>query len=106
MRVIVLMSMRVFVGMIVAVGMFVLVILHRMSLIVLMAVFCEDIDLGSGKATAKDLPVLKASSNVESSNRLLKQRDRNTSIDEGAEKHVAADAGEAFEISNTHQERL
>src|SRR3569832_151068 len=93
--------MSVFMLMIVAVRMLVLVSLHGMNVIVLKAVFCEDFNLGSGKTSAQDFPVLETSSNVESGNSALKSRERNTSIHEGAEKHVAADAGEAFEISNT-----
>jgi hypothetical protein len=86
------------------VRMLVLVILHWMIVNVLVALSRQDVDFGSAETAAHDLPVLEARANVESRNRVLKNREGNASIDEGAEKHVAADAGEAFEISNSHRE--
>jgi hypothetical protein len=34
------------------------------------------------------------------------ERGRDAGIDQGAEEHIAADAGEAFEIADTHDELL
>ena len=102
----VLMLVIVTVRVLVCVWMLVLVILYGMRVFVLMALVRQGVDLGSGQAAARDFPVFEASANVERRSSVLKQREGNTSIDEGAEKHVAADAREAFKISYTHQERL
>jgi hypothetical protein len=61
-----------------------------------------DVDLGAGEAAAQDFAGLEARPDVEGiggSGKLVK---RDARVDHGAEEHVAADAGEAVEISNSH----
>ena len=100
----VLVSVRVFV--IVGVRMLVLVILNvRVGVIVLVGSFDvgvlvsgigDDVDLGSSEAAAHDFADLKTCAYVQVSDCVFKERDGYAGIDEGAEEHVAGDAGEAF----------
>jgi hypothetical protein len=39
---------------------------------------------------------------IEGRGRLLKERNGDAGVDQGAEEHVTAEAGEAFEIANAH----
>jgi hypothetical protein len=39
---------------------------------------------------------------IEGRGRLLQERGRDAGVDQGAEQHVSAKAGEAFEIADTH----
>ena len=93
------MAMRV----LVRVRMLVLVILNRMSVIVLVGFVRDDVDFGSGEAAAHDLPALQTRTDVQGCHRVLKYGEGYAGIDEGTEKHVAGDAGEAFEIRDSHQ---
>ena len=45
-------------------------------------------------------------SNIKRRDRVLEQLSRNSGIYQGAEKHVAADAGEAVEVSDAHRSQL
>lgn len=101
-------SVRVFVGVtmfmqmigrvsvFVRMRMLVLVVLHGMGVIVLVVVFSDDVDLGSGEAAAGDLACFKSRTDVQGGSSVLEQREGNAGVDEGTEKHVARDTGEAF----------
>ena len=65
-------------------------------------VFDDDIDLGSGQASAAYLAHFDASAYVQRCSRFLKESEGYTRIDKCAEQHVAADAGEALQISDSH----
>ena len=67
-----------------------------------MVVFDDDIDLGSGQPAAADLAHFEMRANVQRSSRFLEQGKRHACIDKRAEQHVAADAGEALQISDSH----
>lgn len=62
----------------------------------------DDIDLGSGQPAAADLPHFKMRANVQRGSRFLKQRKGHACVDKRAKQHVAADAGEALQISDSH----
>jgi hypothetical protein len=109
--------MRVTVGVLIAMGMIVFVIVG-MSLIVrvwvIVRVFVivgvvviglagHDVDFGSGNAGAADSARLKASANVQRNDRFRHFLKKDACINHGAEEHVAADARKAFQISNTHR---
>jgi len=95
--------------MLVRVRMFVLMILNRviMPVIVVALVqvlaFYEHVDLGPGESPAHDLPALKPRTDVQGCHRVFQHGEGDPGIHKSAEKHVAGDAGEAFEISNSHQ---
>ena len=112
--------MRVFVGvpvpmLIVRVGMlmrvlvrvrvFVLMILNGVVVIVFVRVlaFYKHVDLGPGESPAHDLPALKPRPDVQGCHRVFQHGEGDSGIHKSAEKHIAGDAGEAFEISNSHQ---
>ena len=65
-------------------------------------VFDDDIDLGSGKAAAAYLAHLETCANVQCGSCLFKQGKGHARIYKRAKQHVAADAGEALQISDSH----
>jgi hypothetical protein len=105
----VLLSVVVLMLMVVRMGMLVFVIVDvGMSVLVMVSVYVfragKDVDLGSGEAAADDLVLFEPGTDIEQCRGVLQDGKRHTSIDKGAQEHVAADAGEAFEISNSHRE--
>src|ERR1700733_7888638 len=67
-----------------------------------MVVFDDDIDLGSGQPAAAGLPHFEMRANVQRGSRLLEQGKGHARVDKRAKQHVAADAGEAPQISDSH----
>ncbi len=62
----------------------------------------DDVDLGSGKAAAAHLAHLETGTHIQCCSCFFKQGKRHARIDERAKQHVAADAGEALQISDSH----
>src|SRR5271157_1227338 len=65
----------------------------------------NDINFGRRNAIAIDPRHLQRGTNVEPLHRLLQQLERNARVHQRAKKHIAADAGKAFEVSNAHGSR-
>jgi len=61
-----------------------------------------NIDLGAGEAAAHDLAGFEPRADVEGFGDGGEFFEGDAGVDEGAEEHVAADAGEAVKICNTH----
>src|SRR5580658_8222667 len=90
------MRMGVFVGMIVSV-------FRSVRVSVMMGIFARHhIDLGSGDSAAAHFAHLEARAYIQRRSRLSQSFKGNACIDKRAEQHVAADAGEALQISNSH----
>jgi len=64
----------------------------------------DHIHLGCRDAAACHLAHLKTSAHVQSRSRLFKVSEGNPGIHQCAQQHVTANAGKAFQISNTHRE--
>ncbi len=64
----------------------------------------EDIHLGCRNSRPIHARNFQTRTNVESRHGVLEQLRRNARIHQGSEKHVAAHAGEAVEIGNSHGE--
>lgn len=62
-----------------------------------------NIDLRRRYPAAQDLRDFQLCAYAQCGNSFLKKLGRNSGIDESSQKHVAADAGEAFEIGNAHK---
>ena len=101
---------RVFMLMGMTVGVLVLMIVNRMGMFVSrgmpIAGFYDDIDFGSGEAAASDLTHRKACADVQVSRSPFQQGERDAYIDQSAKQHVAANAGKAIQIGNSHREKL
>lgn len=67
-----------------------------------MIVLDDDIDLGSGESAAADFAHLETCADVQCRSGLFEQGKGHARVDKGAEQHVAADAGEALQISDSH----
>src|SRR6476646_6217845 len=65
-------------------------------------VFYKDINLGARETATHHLAHFEPSSDVQLRRRLFEQGKRNARVDKSAEQHVAADAGEALQISDSH----
>jgi hypothetical protein len=96
---------RVFVMMVLVImeGLFIMIM--RVGMIVRRVGFMAvDEHAGLARADAAAIDGFKdqGCAQVERRRRLLEQRGRDTGADEGAEQHVPAQAGEAFEIADTH----
>ena len=63
----------------------------------------EDMNLGRGDAAAVDLLDFERCAEIQGARGLLQDGEGYTGIHQGAEKHVAGDAGKAIQISNPHQ---
>jgi hypothetical protein len=63
----------------------------------------EHIDLGAGDSTAVDFFDPEAGTEIERRGCVVEDVSWNSGVDQGPEKHVACDTGEAVKISNTHQ---
>lgn len=96
--VLMLVIMRVRVLMRMVVGVRVLVLM-----IVVVNFIGDYIDLGPGESPAHYLAALETGADVQGCRGVLQKRERNARIDQGAEEHVAGDAGEAVEVRNSHQ---
>ncbi len=100
----------VVVGMRVTMTRFVLVIVRMRPVVVagfvlpMFLQLCDHIDFGSSESAASDFAHLKASADVECRGSLFKHGKGHARIDERAEQHVAADAGKAIQIANSHWE--
>ena len=68
---------------------------------VFLAVY-HDVELGCRDAAAIDARVLQVGPDVESGDGLLEELERNSGVEQRAQKHVAADSREAFEVGNSH----
>lgn len=101
--VLMLVIMRVRVLMRMVVGVLVLMILDGMIVVVVVNFIGDDIDLGPGESPAHYLAALETGADVQGCRGVLQKRERNARIDQGAEEHVAGDAGEAVEVRNSHQ---
>ena len=89
-------AVGVFVGMIVSV-------FRSVRVNVMMGIFARHhIDLGSGDSAAAHFAHLEARAYIQRRSRLSQSFKGNACIDKRAEQHVAADAGEALQISNSH----
>lgn len=64
---------------------------------------CENVDLGAGDAAALNLACFQTRADAKRRSGLLQDFERYTGIDQGAEEHVAADAGKAVQIGNAHR---
>jgi hypothetical protein len=62
----------------------------------------HDVDFGAGDAAAVDFFDLESGAEVEGCGGVVEDLGVDSGVDEGAEEHVAADAGEAVEIGDTH----
>ena len=89
----------VFVLMIVAVGVFMPARLAGLLIRV-----DDDVNLRSRDSAASHLAHFEARTHVQGRSGLLEQGERNAGVHQRAEQHVAADAGEAIEIGNSHRE--
>jgi len=78
----------------------------RMIVCLYILVFDDDIDLGSGQPPSTHLAHLEARTYVERRGRLFKQGKRHARIYKRAKQHVAADAGETLQISDSHELKL
>ena len=76
----------------VRVRMFVGIRLVGVTMLDLLLIWCEHVDLGSCQPAAHHPALLKTRAYVESSCSLLKHRKWNAGIDQRAEKHVTTDA--------------
>lgn len=63
----------------------------------------DHIDFSGRKPPAHDFSGLQPGAHIERRGRLGKQFERDSRVDQGAEQHIAAYAGKAFEIANTHR---
>ena len=63
----------------------------------------EHVDLGAGDSTAVDFLDPEAGTEIERRGCVVEDVRWNSGVDQGPEKHVACDTGEAVKISNTHQ---
>jgi hypothetical protein len=89
-------AVGVFVGMIVSV-------FRSVRVSVMVGIFARHhIDLGSGDSAAAHFAHLEARAYIQRRSRLSQSFKGNACIDKRAEQHVAADAGEALQISNSH----
>jgi len=70
--------------------------LMRVSRFNCLLVRSENVDLGGSKPAAADLAHLQARTDIERGCCFLKTSKRNARINEGAEQHVAADAGKTL----------
>jgi hypothetical protein len=104
--VLVTVGVRMLVLVIVNVRVGVIVLVDSFDVGVLVIGLGDDVDLGSGEAAAHDFAAFNARIDVQGCNSVFEHGKWDASIDEGSEEHVAADAGEAFEIGNSHQEEL
>jgi hypothetical protein len=62
----------------------------------------QDVDFDGPDAAAVHVMDVKLGSDVEGLRGLLQKFGGNSGVDQGSEEHVSADAGKAFEISDTH----
>lgn len=85
---------------IVRVFMIVLVIGFEMMV---MVVGDDDVHFCGGESAAHDLALFETGADVEGLGGLFEEREGDACIDESTEEHVAANAGEAFEITDTHR---
>jgi hypothetical protein len=94
---------RVAVGLGVSVRMILMVVVVRMTgSFGELSVF-EDVDLGGANAAAVHVVDVQFSSYIESFGSSLQEFGGDSGIDERSQEHVSADAGKAFEISDTHR---
>ncbi len=63
------------------------------------------VEFGCRDAAAANARMLQIGSDVEPGDGLLEELERNSGIEQRAQKHVAADSGETFEIGNAHGDR-
>ena len=68
--------------------------------------FHDDVDLGPGQSAAAHPVHLEARPYVQRCSRLFKQHERHARIHKRAQQHVAADAGETLQISDSHELKL
>jgi hypothetical protein len=64
-----------------------------------------DVQLGSHDAATADPRNLKSRSNIQRRDCILEQLRRNSGIQQGAQKHVAANAGKAVEVGYAHKDQ-
>jgi hypothetical protein len=104
-------GVSVFVGVrvLVAVGFGVGVLVGMVVVVMVMAggfgelsVF-QDIDLGGADAAAVYMMKVQLGSYIQGFGRLLQKFGGDSGVEERSQEHVSADAGEAFEISDTHR---
>jgi hypothetical protein len=97
MRMLVIMRVRV---------MMVLVVLVMRVLVRCVGVMAADEYAGLARGDAAAVYGIKdkGCAEVERRGGLLKQCRRDAGVDQGAEQHVSAEAGEAFEITNAHDD--
>ncbi len=72
------------------------------SMIMRSSIFDDNIDLDSGQPAPAYFAHLQTSADVQCASCLFKQGKRHARIHERAKQHVAADAGEALQISDSH----
>lgn|SRR5580698_9527166 len=103
-RMLMVMRMRMAVRMRIALAVGVFVSVFRsVRVSVMMGIFARHhIDLGSGDSAAAHFAHLEARAYIQRRSRLSQSFKGNACIDKRAEQHVAADAGEALQISNSH----
>jgi hypothetical protein len=65
----------------------------------------HDIEFGGGDARPIHARKLQRCSDVQVGNGLLEKLEGNSGVEQGAQKHVAANTGEAIEIGNAHESR-
>jgi hypothetical protein len=94
---------RVLMRMLVGVRVLVLMILKGVIVVVLVNFVDDDVDLGAAQSSAHYLAALETRTDVQGCCGVLQQGKGNARIDQGAKEHVTGDAGEAFEIRNSHQ---
>ena len=63
---------------------------------------CNDVHLGCGQAAAAHLAHLEARAHIQHCRCLFKAGEGDARIHQGAEQHIAADAGKALQITYTH----
>jgi hypothetical protein len=100
--------MRVFVSVRMRVQMRVRVVLAAKDFVarhVLNAVH-DDVDLGGGDSGALDTGDLDFGSEVQFADGVTEEFRGDSGVDEGAEEHIAADAGETIEVSDPHRRPL
>jgi hypothetical protein len=66
-------------------------------------VFDDHVDLGSGETAAHDLAFGEMRADVEGAGSFIEELEGHTGVNQCAEQHIAADAGETFEITNAHE---
>jgi hypothetical protein len=108
-RMFVIMRVRMTVIMIVRVGM----VVRRVGILAVVIVgrvgfLTADEDAGLACADAAAIYGFKGEgcAEIEGGGGLLEERGRDACVDDGAEEHVSAEAGEAFEIANAHDDLL